>query len=156
MTTKLDALIEQLIEQRLTAMLGDVETTISAAQRNGRNVSDVTDAARDRNADVYRRTVERIESKPTRTRRGVPSTAYASNWDRRKALPEWIGERTTTAAVFATIVASKTALTNAEIVKLTKLGKKTVESDVWRLRNHNAAGKRVNPGKSALVVSTAL
>lgn len=144
LAARIDEMVAARVEAALASLLGADETTVSAAPH-------------DVNRAVYARTVARIENKAPRTRSRIASTAYATAWDRRKTAPEWVvgNER----LVFDVLVRSRQPLTNRELETRTSLGKKAVESSVWRLRNHAANmdrhGKpvRVKPGVRALVQS---
>lgn len=93
-----------------------------------------------------------------RRRANRPSKAYTLTVQPRKNAqpPEWLFP--TLLEVYDCIKAANgEPVTNRDIEKATGLKRKTVESNVWKLRNHNERGERVKPGsRSAMLQSTAI
>ena len=144
--TSIRDMIRDMIASEVRAAVGDI-IGAEISQTNGHVADDTNDDTADK---VYARTVERINSRQRRTRTAYPTTAY------RRQLRDGRVRVTlfpTAAKVWSALVKADD-LTNRDIVKATGLPKKTVESCVWYLRNHDASGNRVKAGsKSALVKS---
>lgn len=160
---KVLSIVDQMVERLRASLRDDIAIEVakvlgvSSADDDaiGEDMRDATPTRRasDNGHDAtYARTLDRMTTR--RRKRGPQraSVAYARNYTGRKLSAEMFP---TAAKVWSAIVSSpRKPLTNRELETITRLPKKTVESSVWYLRNHDESGRRVKAGtKHALVHS---
>lgn len=154
MVIKNGNIVDALVEKVRAALATDIDSAIASALglRNVDQTDDDAPVQSNGHAATYRRTVNRIEGRARRVQN--PSKVYARNYTGRKMD---LALFNTASKVWNAIVSADKrdgrSLSARELEKATGLSKKTVESCIWYLRNHDDNGVRVKPGKRALVVS---
>jgi hypothetical protein len=137
-------LIEQITSEVTKAVMAamglDMPATTASVERS-QNSAERINAYRDQNATPKRR-----------TRKATASKEYAITPRRKNAKD--IELRSNDADVYNYLV-KHGASTARTIETATGLKRKSVESSLWYLRNHNADGKRVKANHSTALVNSA-
>jgi hypothetical protein len=154
--SRINELLDSLVERRLTELLGDVDTTVNRSE--GRTARTVAAEAHTDAPTVNHTAVRHVAAKLARTRRSGPSTAYVVN-----AVADVDSMTPEVAAHYDAIVKASRkrggrfdALTEADIIRAR--GRKdasaqnAAQSAIWWLRNHGADGKRVKAGSKAAIL----
>lgn len=138
------AAVDRAISEQISKTIAETIADMGNEVVIDRRVADANKAYRAQRASA-------IPSEPIqRTRRrgpSRPSVVYVVTDKRRKVTDDMLFH--TARVTFRAIERARKALSARELETVTKQPRKTVESTIWYLRNHDAAGQRLTPKQIA-------
>lgn len=151
-------LVSDIAKDLRDRILSEVRESFGGTAPVSNGNADIPTSRRDMARRVYEResgqTADAIEQPVVRRRRRravTPSKAYSLNNTRKNATEP---DLFSTALTVYRALRKGESMTVRDIMKVTGLKDKTVQSCLWYLRNHDDAGNRVKPGARAIAVST--